>query len=189
MKNNNILIFLRHAETRKDNTLPIRQWRLTLEGKKMVEKFAATGIFDQVDIIVSSQEIKAYHTALPFAKRLNKKVQIFTGLQEINRESGGIMSKEEYDKAKEKIFTNLDFSVHNWETAQQALKRFKKAVEKIDSQHRNKKILLTSHGTVMTLYFAFLNKDMKNLMKRWKSLGFCDYGVIFNNKVIKDITH
>ena len=187
MKNNNALIFLRHAETKKDSKIPIKQWRLTFEGKENVQNLTSTGIFDTVDIIISSQEIKAYQSALPLAKRLNKKVHRIKGLGEINREGGGVMSKEDYDTTKEKIFTDLDFRVHGWETARHALHRFKKAVEKINRTHKGKKILISSHGTVMTLYFAFLSKDMKNLMKRWKSLGFCDYGLVCNNKVVKDV--
>ena len=89
---------------------------------------------------------------------------------------------------KAKIFQDLDFTDHGWETANHALERFKKAIKEIDDKYENKKILICAHGTVMTLYFAYLQDKLKDLFSRWKGLGFCDYGIIKDNKIIKDIS-
>ena len=54
-------------------------------------------------------------------------------------------------------------------------------------KYENKKILIVAHGTVMTLYFSYLQGELDKAFGRWKNLGFCDFGIIKNNKVIKDI--
>jgi len=124
---------------------------------------------------------------LPLAKKLNKKIIRIRELGEINRDKGKVISKEEYDKLKVRIFEDLDLSVEGWETSRHALQRFEKAINRINGQYNNKKIIIASHGTVMTLFFASKAKQMSQLIKRWKSLKFLDYGIIKNNQVLKDI--
>ncbi|MBU2503587.1 MAG: histidine phosphatase family protein, partial [Nanoarchaeota archaeon] len=88
---------------------------------------------------------------------------------------------------KVKIFEDRDFSQYDWETANHALKRFKDAVTQIDDEQENKKILICSHGTVITLYFAYLQDKLNDLMRRWKDLKFGAVGIIKNKKVITDV--
>jgi 2,3-bisphosphoglycerate-dependent phosphoglycerate mutase len=184
---NNDIIFLRHAATKKDKDISVSQWTLTDEGKKEVQELTDSGIFDDVDIIISSTEKKAYLTVEPLAKKLSKEITPIKELSEINRDSGKIMPKEEYDQMKVKIFEDFDYTNYGWETVNSALNRFKKAVEDIDQKYDGKKIIIASHGTVMTTYFSYLQNELDNVFKRWKSLGFLDYGIIKNGKVIKDI--
>ncbi len=184
---NNTLIFLRHGETKKDKSVPVAEWVLTEEGQKATADLINTGVFDDVDIIISSGETKAYQTVEPLAKNLGKEITKIPELNEIGRGEGETMTTEEYRKMKVKIFKDLDFTDHGWETANHALNRFKEAVEKINAQYEDKNIILAAHGTVMTLYFAFIQDKMDKLMERWKGLGFCDYGIVENKKVIKDI--
>jgi broad specificity phosphatase PhoE len=184
---NNTLVFLRHAETKKDKNIRVSQWILTESGKKSAEDLAESGIFDDVDVIISSGEEKAYLTAKPFADRLGKKIVRVPELNELNRDKGEMMSKEEYDQMKVKIFEDLDYTDHGWETARHALNRFKQAVDKIDEQYENKKILIVAHGTVMTLYFAYLQNKLDDIFSRWKGLGFCGWGIVKNKKVLRDI--
>ncbi|MBS3162885.1 histidine phosphatase family protein [Candidatus Woesearchaeota archaeon] len=184
---NNKIIFLRHAETKKDENVLVSRWILTLEGKRKSQRLVDTGIFDDVDIIIASKEIKAYQTVLPLAKRLNKKIIRIKELGEINRDQGKVMAKDEYDKLKIRIFEDLSLSVEGWETCEQALKRFERIINKINGKYSSKRILIASHGTVMTLYFANKQNKLKELMSRWKKLKFLDYGIIKDNKIIKDI--
>ena len=183
---NNTLLFLRHAETEKDKDTPVSKWHLTDDGKKCSESLAKTGVFDDVDIIISSSEKKAYHTALPFAERLGKKIIQIPELCEIDRDKGTLLTKEEYNATKARIFEDLDYSAHGWETARHALERFRLGVEKIYKEYESKKILVVAHGTVMALYRAFIENKLTDIFSVWKSLGFCDWYVVMNGK-IKDL--
>lgn len=184
---NNTLIFLRHAETQKDKDIPVSKWLLTNKGKECAEDLAKTSIFDDIDLIISSSEEKAIETAKPFAVRIEKEIIQIAELCEIDRDKGTLLTKKEYDAMKARIFEDLDYTLHGWETARHALERFKKAVEKIDKKYEGKKILIVSHGTVMSLYFSELQNQLNNILQRWKKLGFCDWGVVRNGDVVKDI--
>ncbi|NOX71557.1 MAG: histidine phosphatase family protein, partial [Candidatus Micrarchaeota archaeon] len=157
---NNTIIFLRHAETKKDAAIPVSKWVLTERGKRCAKELAESGIFDDVDVIIVSGEMKSYQTALPFSYKTDKKIIRMPELNEINRDASGLMSKEEYDEMKRKIFEDLDFTDLGWESARHALERFASAIRMIDKYYVDKKILIVSHGTVMTLYFAHLQDKM-----------------------------
>ena len=64
---------------------------------------------------------------------------------------------------------------HNW-----AMKYLRSENEK-EATIRNK--VLTSQRKRYTECL----KKIDRLIERWKALGFCDYGIIKNNKVIKDV--
>ncbi len=140
----NTLYFLRHAETKKNASLPVSRWALTDDGRKKAEALAGTGIFDDADAIISSSEEKAYQTAKPFAERTGKPVIRNPGLNEIDRDKGGMLGKEEYESMKAKIFEDFDFTDHGWETSGHALGRFRAAAEEIDRLYENKKILIVA---------------------------------------------
>jgi hypothetical protein len=48
---------------------------------------------------------------------------------------------------------------------------------------KSKKIIICTHGTVLTLYFAYLKKELRDIKE---SLGFGSYAIVKNNKIIKD---
>lgn len=184
---NNTLIFLRHAETMQDKNELISQWVLTEKGKSAVERLANSGIFYDVEIIISSNENKAYQTAKSIADKLDKKIIKMPELNELNRDKGGLFTQDNYNRMMIMIFEDLDFTAHEWETCRHALNRFKRAVTKIDNQYNNKKILIVTHGIVMSLYFADMQNISEDIFVRWKSLPFCVCGIVKNHKVFKDI--
>jgi broad specificity phosphatase PhoE len=181
------LIFLRHAETKKDETLLDEQWTITDAGKKSAEKMADTGVFDDVDVIISSNMKRAYQTAEPFAARLGEKIIRVPEFNEISRRKAKMINKKDYEAIKARMFVDLDFAPGGWETARSALSRFKKASEKMDMKYENKKILIVTHGTVMSLFFASLQNKMYMLHTRWGNLDLLGHGIVKDNKVIKDI--
>lgn len=184
---NNELIFIRHAKTKKDKDIPIGDWVLTEEGEKQAEKIANSGEFDNVEILISSNEDKSYLTIKPLADKLNLKVIKVKDLGEIKRPNSERLTTEEYEKVKRMIFEDLNFTKYDWETANHAPNRFREAIDKIDRKYENKKILICSSGTVMTLYFAYLLNKSNDLMSRWKNLEFGGCGIVKNNKVVEDI--
>ncbi len=183
----NELIFIRHAKTKVDKEVPIENWVLTEEGEKQAEEIANSGEFDEVNLLICSNEDKSYLTIKPFADKLDKEIIRVEDLGEIKRPDSEKLSLEEYEDMKVQVFGDLDFTEHNWETANHALERFKKVVEEIDNKYENKKILICSHGTVMTLYFAEMKNELDNLMERWKNLEFGAIGIIKNGEVVRDI--
>jgi broad specificity phosphatase PhoE len=183
----NTLVFLRHAKTKKDTTIPIERWVLTEDGEKAAQELANSGTFDYVDIVISSDEDKAYLTIKPIADRLKKRIIRIPELSEIKRPNSEKLPTKEYEELKTKIFDDLNYTEQGWETANHALRRFKGAVIKIDKRYKDKKILICAHGTVISLYFASLQGKLNDLFSRWKELEFSNYGIVQAGRVIKDI--
>ncbi|MCD6522724.1 MAG: histidine phosphatase family protein [Candidatus Diapherotrites archaeon] len=82
----NTLIFLRHAEVEIDKNKPISEWPLSDYGKRHAETVANSGIFDDVDVIISSAERKAYQTAEPIARRIGKNIIQYKELNKLDRD-------------------------------------------------------------------------------------------------------
>ncbi len=185
---NNILIFLRHAETKITNQIIVSKWILTDKGKDEAELLLKSAFFDDLGLIITSNEEKAFETALPLAVRLNKPIIREKKLNEIGRDNGiFFITKEEYNRNIKLCMENRKRSFNNWETANHALKRFSKKVKDIEKKNTKKKILIVSHGVVINLYFAKILGCLDFIFERWLSNSFCDYGIIQNGKVLKDI--
>ena len=183
----NTFYFLRHAETEIDREVPVSYWRLTKEGRRAAYELADAGMFDDVDMIVTSEESKAIETAEPIAKRLGTQPMCVAELGEIHRDSGGFLDKKDFDKAIHFSLTNLDNSKHEWEKGRDALERFEGAIERIDSEYEHKNILIVAHGCVVNLYFAHLLGRLHEAHARMVKTRFCDWGVVQNGEVIEDI--
>ena len=184
---NNAFIFIRHAKTLVDKSVPIEQWILTKEGEQQAQSLAQQTVFDDVDILISSEEQKSSLTLVPLAKKLKKEIIKNKELGEIARPHSEKLTLTEYEEMKVKVFKNLNFTAYEWETANQALARFKKAIKKIDSSYEHKTIVICTHGTVMTLYFADLQNKLNDLFSRWHGLEFGAYGIVKDNYVAKEI--
>ncbi|MFX1310346.1 MAG: histidine phosphatase family protein [Promethearchaeota archaeon] len=185
---NNTFIFLRHAETKIDRNKKISNWILTEKGKKDALNISKLDLFNDIDIIISSNEEKAYQTANPLSERLHKKIIRDEKLNEIMRDQARfVKNKEEYLEIMKLCVENRDKSFNNWEPVNQALERFSKKVQEFDSKYSDKKILIVAHGGVINLYFAKILGQLDKVFERISTNTFCDYGIIQNNKIIKDI--
>lgn len=185
---NNTFYLLRHGATKKDSAVPISKWSLSEKGEEQARKLAEEDVFDEVDIIISSTEEKAYQTAKPIADKLRKEIIQYKEISELNRDMGGFMGPEDYEEAVKYALENLDKSLHNWETAESALERFSKKIEEIDNDYEDKKILVVGHGFTINLYFAKLLNKLNEVYERFNTNDYADWGIIKNNQVIKDIS-
>lgn len=184
---NNIIIFLRHAETKVNKRVKNSEWSLTDKGKLEALNITRSKFFEDIDILIASAEEKAFKTILPLAEKLKKKILREAELNEIMRDQGKFLETKEYLSTMKLCMLNKDQSFNNWETANEALERFSKKIEEIDYKFDEKKILIVSHGTVINLYFAKLLGKLENVFIRAQTNTFCEYGIIQNKKVIKDI--
>lgn len=184
---NNTLIFIRHAKTEVDKSVPIENWILTDDGYSSAQKLADEETFDDVDLLISSDEEKAFLTLKPLADKLRKKIVRVSDLGEIKRPNSERLTLEQYNQLKEKMLKDPNYTEQGWETANHALIRFTSAIEKINRENNRKRILIAAHGTVLTLYFANLQNKMQELFSRWSKMEFGGYGIVKDGKVIKDI--
>ena len=182
----NTYIFIRHAETKKDPENISIDWNLTEKGFDQVAALCDLAEFQDADILLSSEEEKAYQTIKPLAEKLGKEI---TRLSYFNEQTRGdkFLSADEFGEYKRKTFADSGYVAEGGESAEQALERFKEGLSRLDSKYSNKKIVLASHGTILSLFFNKLTGKQREGYSRWQKLGFCDWGIMEDDKVIKDI--
>ncbi|NHJ22251.1 MAG: histidine phosphatase family protein [Candidatus Lokiarchaeota archaeon] len=186
---NNTLILLRHAEVKVEEKVVISKWSLTERGQKKAMDLFDLDFFQNVDIIITSGEEKAFQTAYPLSEKLHKKIVKDENLNEISRDQGKYFkTKDEYLDTMKLCVENRTKSFNSWETANHALERFSNTILDIDSKYTNKKILIVAHGGVINLYFASILEQFDKIFKRFLSNSFLDYGIIQDSKIIKDIS-
>ena len=187
---NNSIVFLRHAETVIDQNTPVDKWIISKKGEEIAKKIVSSGCFDDVEIIVASEEKKAIQTANFIAERLGKKIITSSDFNELKRIGDYIGGKQEYEKQVKMVFEKGYSEIKEWEIARSALRRIKRAVEKLNNKYSNKKILVVSHGIILSLFFGYLlGISKEEYFKRWKRMEFCGWGIIKNRKIIKDIVN
>jgi len=179
-------IFLRHAETQKDQNLNAALWVLSEIGTDQALKATTLSVFDAVDVIYTSEEIKTTLTIEPLAKKLEKKIEILANFNEVKR-GDTFLTKEEFELEKVKQLSDLEYHAFGGESCREALTRFENGVDQILQLHQGKIILVVTHGTVLNLYFANLLNVQNKLPERWHKTSFCAYGIVENNKILRDI--
>jgi broad specificity phosphatase PhoE len=186
---NNTLIFLRHGKTKVTGEKPVSQWDLSETGYTQAEEVAKNPEFLDVDVIIVSGEEKAYQTVLPLAKAIGKESEIIREPQisELDRDKGGHLDHHTYEKYVHETFMNRDMPAPNWETANHALERFSKAIKEIDHRYEGKKILIVGHGMTFNLYFAKVLGELDKIAERFARNTFCDWGVIKDGNVVRDL--
>ncbi len=124
---NNKYIFLRHAETIKDPDIDAKDWKLTAEALDKINEYNDIGVFDGVEVIVTSMENKAITTALPVSKKYNLNIINMEEFNEIGR-SNKFLTNEEFLVQKKRQLTELDAEVDGGESGRSALSRFKSGI-------------------------------------------------------------
>ena len=185
---NNEFLLLRHAQTELSRSIPVSKWTLTKVGFKEAAELVVRKEFKDCDIIISSCEVKAYTTVHMLAMSLSKTIEQYCEFDELKRDSSGFVeTQDEYNQLVKKCMSDLNESINDWEKASHALNRFSKNIVELNEAYENKKILISSHGIVINLYFARILDQLDEVYNRWKTTTFCDFGIIKNGLVVKDI--
>ncbi len=189
MPTNNTLIFLKHSKTIIDQNIPVSEWELSPDGFKKLKDRLTNSDFKNIEIIISSSEKKAIKTAEIFANYFDLEIIVYDNFRELNRDKGNFGTSETYLENVKDTITFRSQSFNNWETADNALRRFNNGMKKINENYQKKKILIVSHGIIINLYFAYLRGNLSKTYDFWLLTDFCDYGITKNNIIIKDITY
>src|SRR5262245_50549313 len=177
------LILIKHASPLKDPTKPARQWKLSDEGRAAAERLAERLRQLKIDIIVSSEEPKAQETAGIIAEALGKRVETASDLHEHDRDNVPVMPTREFISSIAQFFKERTRLVLGRETAQQAMSRFKRAVDSVVESQPDQNVAVVTHGTVLALFAAeYLGEDPFQL---WRRLGLPSYIVLDDRTVVE----
>jgi broad specificity phosphatase PhoE len=170
MKNKYIL--LRHAETVKDPNIDSKNWVLTEDALEKIDKYISGGKFAGITRIISSTENKAVATGKPIAEFLNLPIEQMEEIVEVKREKK-FLTDEEFLVQKQGELEQRDQKINGVESANEAIARFSRGIDKLEKEHTGEKILIITHGTIMTLYLAHVKNNFENIFEEWNNLEFC----------------
>lgn len=170
------LILVKHSLPQILEDVPARDWTLSDEGWERASILAEKLNVYRPEIIVSSMEPKARETASTLAKYLGSEYQVVEDLHEHDRSSSPHYSNDEFQKLVREFFERPSGLVFGSETADQALQRFRQAVNSILDSYEDKKIVVVAHGTVISLFVAWLTGYAG--YELWKELGLPSFVVL-----------
>lgn len=180
------LILVRHSKTKQEPDISPNLWGLSSEGEELSKQLASNTIWKDIDLICSSNQLKALETAIPIAKLNSIPIKVYENLTEIT--SFTIKTfEEDYKKCVNDFYTIPNKSYFGGETLEIALKRFNKAIELIIQENRDKTVAVVSHNNILTVFlkqfskndyltihdnmpmpsFAILNRDSKIIEKEF----------------------
>src|SRR5690606_31546943 len=150
------LILIKHARPQKDDTRPAHDWSLSDEGRRLSGVLAEQLRPHALGVIVSSPEPKAQQTAEIIAQALGIPTEVEADLAEHDRSSVPLMRTRELISMMALLFNRPRQCVLGGESAEQALKRFSRAIDRLLDRHGQRNLAIVSHGTVLALYAARL---------------------------------
>ena len=163
------LILVKHSVPQLEPDHPASTWKLSEEGR-----LRAQGLAEQLEdfapeVLVSSDEPKARETADILGNHLQLPVQILLGLHEHDRSKVPFLSHDAFQGAIREFFQKPDELVFGGETANQAHTRFYGAVHSVLKDHRDKTVIIVTHGTVISLFVSRLTGSSD--LELWSKLG------------------
>jgi broad specificity phosphatase PhoE len=163
------LILVKHSLPEVAEDRPAREWKLSNDGRTRAERLAEQLRTFKPEVTVSSEEPKAKETAEIVGRLLQLEVHVVPHLGEHDRSNVSYLSQEQFQVSVREFFQRPDKLVFGKETADQAHARFYQAVHAILNEHRNKTIVMVSHGTVISLFVSRLTGSSN--FELWSMLG------------------
>lgn len=190
-------VFIRHAKTIPEKNVLSYLWDLDQDGEGKIAKIANLKIIQELDYLYASTEKKAIETAKGVTKKLPKmkfsNVVTDPRIREVDRSRGKFYENpDEFKMIVKESFENKDQSIHNWESCVNALNRFIEFIRDLELKYASTDVTIgiVSHGTIMALYFAKIGNyysDVTKLFKMWEDMPFCAWGIITDNKIIRNL--
>lgn len=182
------LILVKHSVPEIEKDQPANTWRLSNEGQRRSRRLAEELLRFEPEVILSSEEPKARETAEILSQRLRLDMQTFPNLHEQDRSNVPFLSHEAFQTSIRDFFQRPDELVFGKETAHQAHTRFYRTVHLILTEHRNKTVIIVTHGTVISLFVSRLTGTSD--LELWDRLGlpsFVAMDLASNTVIVKSI--
>lgn len=184
------LILIKHSLPRIEEDRPANTWSLSVEGQLRAHRLAEQLERFEPEVIVSSNEPKAKETAEILASHFQLDMQMISDLREQDRSKVPHLSTNAFQASIREFFQKPDKLVFGSETANQAHARFYRAVHFILNEHKNKTVVIVTHGTVISLFVSRLTGSSD--LELWSQLGLPSFialelgsnKVIVKNKIV-----
>jgi Fructose-2,6-bisphosphatase len=160
---------------------------LNEQGKSDAKKVAELLKHEEIDLIVSSSLNRAKETVMPLAELLQKEIIPYDELIERSIASLNYpVSEEELVNGIEQSFSDIDFCMPEGETTRQAQERAMPIILKLLSDYEGKKIVIGTHGNIMTIILKFFDDSFG--FDFWTQTSKPDiYKLEFDDSTLKNV--
>jgi broad specificity phosphatase PhoE len=177
------LVLVRHGKPEIEEGTPSTQWLLSQSGREAAALLATQLEGFTFQKITSSPELKAIGTAEAIAQKLGLNVEIDDDLSEHKRHSTGFLPLEDFNTQIARLFQSpWSELVFGDETANAALERFTRALDRQYVSTGSSDVLVVTHGTIMLIYVA--NKLGIDPLPFWRSLSAPTAIVISSSEIV-----
>jgi len=147
---------VRHGESPKEGNDRTRG--LTEKGYLDAKRVTDILKDKEIDVVVSSPYIRSILTVEQLAQQIGEEVLVFEDLKERIFSSGNKrVSDKELVPLLEKSFSESNFSLEGGESNSDCQKRAIKVLKELLETFRDKKIVIGTHGAVMTLMMGYFD--------------------------------
>lgn len=153
---------------------------LTEDGIEQSKRILDILSCENIDLFFSSPYTRAIETIRGLANRYNEGIVINDCFRERDI---GIIPNNEFYEAKKKLYDDFDFSFPEGESSDQAQRRAINCLNVLLNMHMGKKIVIGTHGDIMTLMINYF--DHKCGYDFWRNLSMPDiYRIAINEKEV-----
>ena len=169
--NPNIIEFYNTNDNKQKKT---EKKMLSVEGEKRAEALSKQKEFEDIDVLYSSDYVRAMQTAKYFLEGRNIKLNIDMRFNERNK---GTYDKNRYPNFFCDQYWNKSFKTEDGESQIEVNKRVTEAFNEVVDNNKGKKIVIVSHGTAISfllMNWCDLLDVQPNLLRKFK----------YNDKII-----
>lgn len=153
-----LVFMVRHGDSPKEGNERVRG--LTEKGLLDAQRVNDKLINEKIDAVISSPYIRSILTVEKLAEQLGQKVLIFEDLKErIFSSEDNRISDKELVPLLEKSFLDSNYSLVGGESNTDCQKRAIKVLKEILDAFKDKKVVIGSHGAVMTLMMGYFDSN------------------------------
>lgn len=136
------------------------KWPLSVKGEKKAEKLSLIQEMKNIDVVISSNYVRAMSTAKYIAEQNNKELNI---IEPFGERKFGITSWDQLPTGFEKRqIEEPTFKMENGESQKEVAERMYKALTKVLTKNKGKRIAIVSHATAITFLFMKLGQYKDN---------------------------
>lgn len=165
------LVLIRHSKSLINPQIPIVTWGLSDEGVNLAKQLGDNEYIQKMQVVYSSLQPKALETAILATKNHGAYIKTDDRLTEITSFTNRFVQDHvEYQKNIKNFYTGKVKKLFDGETAEEALKRFKQAIEDIVAHEIDSEFVgIVSHGNILAHFVSqFIERDVYRLAESIK---------------------
>lgn len=150
------LYFVRHADSA---FVPNRERErgLTEQGERDAGRIVDLLGKEPLDHFVSSPYERAIATIRSLAALHKQEIQI---VEELREREIGVITGVDFKVAKKQVYDDFNYAYAGGESSKQAQKRAVEALSKLVNQHMGKRIVVGTHGDILTLMLNYFDPQI-----------------------------